>query len=405
MEWLLHEDALSELQELKRAGVVPNAEQLTAFEESQVDAQAAPRNLKVVGAEAEILVEGILTEKPRFFFFRDGTTYSDIRNALAIADADPGIKRVVLRVNSPGGNIDGLFDTVAALEQFSKPIRVVANKALSAAFALASAGGKIEAAGKSSQFGSVGIVASFRIFEDEVMVTNTDSAAKNPDPTTDEGKAIIRKHLDDINALFVEAIAKGRSRAGTQTTATGVKTGFGRGAILLAQEAKRAGMIDKVTGQQPVRSVIDDDDDSADFSAVDDNNRDADDGAGDETMDLNKLKTEHAALHDSIMEAGAKDGHQKSYDAGVDAERERVNAHLIMGEQSGDTKTAFEAIKEGTEMTPSLQATYMAAGMAKADTAARQQETDDAAAAAAGGTSPDTATRDLGDDIADALAS
>lgn len=413
MEWLIHQDVLREMQEYKRAGIIPTAEQIAAFEKKreEMEAQATPRNLTVVGAEAEILIEGPLTEKPRFFFFRDGTTYLDIRNALAIADSDPGVKRAVLRINSPGGTVEGLFDTIAAIEQFSKPVKVIASQAQSAAFALASAGGKIEAAGKASEFGSIGVAITFFIFDDEVTLTNTDSPEKRPNPTTEEGRASIVAHLDAINGLFVDAIASGRSRAGKQTNATAVKTNFGRGATLLAQEAKKAGMIDRITAQRPaLRSVTDDaeledhDNVSAESTAIDDTNTTAD-GGEDRTMDLIKLKAEHAALHASIVESAKADGVKEGVEAGVKKERDRVGAHLTYGAESGDKgmELALKAIEDGTEMTQTLVAKYMTAGRNAADVDARGGEGEDAAKATAGTATPEDDAQDLGDRVVAAM--
>lgn len=394
MEWLLHQDTLREMQETKRAGLVPTPEQIEAFtrRHDEEEANGTPRNLTVAGNVAEILVEGVLTERPRFMFFREGTPYSDIRSALAIADADPNIKSAVLRVNSPGGNVDGLFDTIAAIEQFSKPIKAIASKAQSAAFALATATGRVEAAGKASEFGSIGVAITFIIFDDEVTLTNTDSPEKRPDPTTDEGKASIVAHLDAINELFVEAIASGRTRAGRPTTKTEVKTGFGRGATLLAQAAKRAGMIDRIVGQRAaLRSVTlddhDDEDSSAGLSATD---TPADSGTETRPMDRNTLKTEHAELFATIVQEG------------VTEERDRVGAHLQFGSQAGaeGMKIALEAIGNGDAMTQTLQAKYMTAGMNKAATATHQLESDTAAKTVADVvTDPAPAAEDMGDKV------
>ena len=52
-----------------------------------------------------------------------------------------------------------------------------------------------------------------------------------------------------------------------------------------------------------------------------------------------------------------------------------------MGEASGDMKTAIAAAKDGSEMTATLQAQYMAAGMNRADRETHESEGAEAAAA------------------------
>lgn len=87
-------------------------------------------------------------------------------------------------------------------------------------------------------------------------------------------------------------------------------------------------------------------------------------------MDLLTLKTSHPDVYAAAMQNGAT------------LERERVAAHLIMGEASGDMKTAIAAAKDGIEMTASLNATYLAAGMNRNDSANRQGDDDIAGDAA-----------------------
>ncbi len=42
-----------------------------------------------------------------------GTTYGEIQDQLKIAAADPGVKGILLCVNSPGGETDNAFETAA----------------------------------------------------------------------------------------------------------------------------------------------------------------------------------------------------------------------------------------------------------------------------------------------------
>jgi ClpP class serine protease len=147
-------------------------------------------------------------------------------------------------IDSPGGQVDGLFETIAAIDAFKatgKPLKVRASNAQSAAYALAAAAGRIEATSPASSFGSIGVAAAFVVSDKVVSVTSTDAPNKRPDVATDAGRAIVREQLDAIHELFVGAIAKGRG-----TTAAAVNKEFGRGATVLAGEARRRGMIDAI---------------------------------------------------------------------------------------------------------------------------------------------------------------
>ena len=92
-------------------------------------------------------------------------------------------------------------------------------------------------------------------------------------------------------------------------------------------------------------------------------------------MDIEKLKADFPGLVATLLAEGRKEG--------VTAERARVSAHLTLGEASGDTKTAFAAIKDGAEMDVAFQATYLAAGMRKGSIEDRQTDDGEAAVALA----------------------
>jgi hypothetical protein len=151
------------------------------------------------------------------------------------------VREVLLSIDSPGGTVQGLFETLGELEAFGKPLRAVSSMACSAAYALAAMCGSIEARTGVSFFGSVGVAAAIFVDPAVVDVTNADSPDKRPDVTTDEGKAAVQKELDAIFAEFASAIARGRG-----TTVDAVKQEFGRGATVLAADAKARGMIDSV---------------------------------------------------------------------------------------------------------------------------------------------------------------
>lgn len=245
--WLLTDDALRELRAAMR--VTPSAEQLERFEARATREGSLP--LTVAGDVAQIDVVGVLTERPDFFaaFFGGGnTSYQSIRQALAAADADPAVREIQLQVSSPGGQVSGLFETLAALQGTRKPIRSRASLAASAAFALVAVAGPIEAVTPASAFGSIGVATSIYVDAGVVDIASTEAPKKRPDVTTPEGVAAVRAELDQIHELFANAIAKGRG-----TTSAAVNADFGRGGVLLAKQAKAAGMIDSIASQPRAR--------------------------------------------------------------------------------------------------------------------------------------------------------
>jgi ClpP class serine protease len=194
-----------------------------------------------------IAINGILTKHrdPLLAMFGGGNTaYADIIAAVASAQRDPAVSSIELDVASPGGSIEGLFDCLTALETSTKPVTLArCSMACSAAYALAATARKIEATNVAASFGSVGVAMSLYVDPDVVNIASTNAPNKRPDVTTAEGKASIRSFLDDVHALFVESVARGR-----KTTAARVNADFGRGGIVLARAAKSKGMIDALPG-------------------------------------------------------------------------------------------------------------------------------------------------------------
>ena len=116
---------------------VPSPEQTAAFT-ARAETLAGPsRLLSTAGNTASVAVHGVLTDKPSFMamlFGGGNTTYSEVRSAIAEADADSNITEIVLDIDSPGGTVAGLFPTLDAMAATKTPIRaVVSNMAASAA--------------------------------------------------------------------------------------------------------------------------------------------------------------------------------------------------------------------------------------------------------------------------------
>ena len=390
MFWLIHKDVLRQMQDQRRT-VELTADEQRAHEE-RVEARgrdSGPRSLRIASDVAEIRVEGVLTKHPDFWAWLLGlgnTTYSDLIEAIAVAKSDPAVKRVELYIDSPGGEASGLFDTFAALQDLraTKPVTVTAASAYSAAYGIAAVAGPIKATNAAAMFGSVGVATQAWLRDNIVSITNTESPDKRPDLSTEEGRAVVVRELDAIFDLFAEAIADGRTSAGANVSREDVADRFGRGASFVAGDAKKRGMIDSVA--KPVLRAVATT--AASAATKDHTNASANGGSGrNRKMDLNELRSQHPELYAEAVQVG------------VTQERDRVCAHLEMGEQSGDTKTAFGAIRDGSQMTQTLTAKYLVAGMNRSDQATRQTESDAAGAAADGAEAPPAPTADLGDQV------
>ncbi len=431
LRMLIRQDVAEKIGRLYKSGMVPTAAQREEFRASR-DARPrlsarlegsrdgganTPENYAVIGNVAHISVEGVLSEEPDFWawlFGEDGTTYADIRQAFALAGADPAVHSVLMRVSSPGGYVDGIFETLAAVETFAKPILVNAAHASSGAYALAAMAGKIHATSIAAEFGSIGVASSFYLDPSKLDITSTEAPNKRPDLTTEEGRAVIRAELDAVHELFVDAIARGRKNAtGESFTVAKVNAEFGRGSVLLADEAFARGMVDKLA-KKPKRgsAVLEGDDEEPPaappkLTVVSDDgkteNSPRETGPARKTIIMTKeeLKAQHPALYAEVFDAGKLVGVSE----GTTEERKRVCAHLKMAESTGAKKVAIDAINSGASLfDQTVQADYLSAAVNRSNVAARQADSDEAEAAL-GGAKPAAAEggKDLGDNVADLM--
>jgi ClpP class serine protease len=365
--WLLESSIKRAIENAESQGFTPSADQEAQFNASlPAGAVDTSRVMAVAGGKAQIDVRGVLTKTPSIMariFGGGNTTYTEIEAALKAADADDSISEIIMAVDSPGGSVDGLFELIAAMQAVTTPIKAEATKAASAAYALVSQADTITATGPAAQFGSIGIVVDAYVSENRVSITSSKAPKKRPDLSTEEGRAVIREELDALHDLFVESIAEGRG-----VSADNINAKFGEGATLLAGEALKRGMIDSITTKQAT-------------AKTGGNQQEA------KSMDLQTLK----AQHPDVYAAAAQEGQ--------DQERDRVGAHLTMGKASGDMETAISAVEDGSTMTATLQAKYMAAGMNRADVQARQDDDAEAGAADGANASDADAEAAAGDNI------
>lgn len=345
--WFLDESIAQQIDKARASGM-----QFTADERAELVARSSEfGKVKITGNTAIIPIEGVLTEKFDLiaaFFGGGNTTYLDVARSLKEADASDDVKEIVLAVNSGGGNVNGMFAAMDAIKGTQKPTTaIVRNVAASAAFGLASQADKVVASNRGTQLGSVGVAYDTVVFDGdikEVSITSTEAPDKRPNLLTEDGQAVIRDQLDDIHSLFAGAIADGRD-----TTVKDVNKNYGRGAIVLAEDALKRGMIDSigVDNDKPKQTA-----NGGKTAEV-------------RSMDLTQLKTEHPAVYAAAVEVGKTE------------ERERVCAHLTMGEAAEALEIAHAAIKDGAEMTASLTADYNAAILKRSAIASREADNQD----------------------------
>jgi len=336
------------------------------------DSETGPDIYSSKGGKATVSITGSLQKSTSFWSWLYGwATYDDIISSIALAEADVDVSEIVLAIDSPGGSVFGLDGVVEAVKTAKKPVSAVVDDiAASAAYWIASQADKIEALNRTSMVGSIGVATSFYVSDNVVDVASSEAPNKRPDVTTDQGVKVVQRELDAIHEIFASDVAEGRG-----TTVKNVNANFGKGGIVLASEAINTGMLDGFYGSTSGTGNI--------IPAAS-----AEQPIGGNLMDMATLKAKHSDVYAEVMALG------------VNQERDRVTAHLIMAEASGAFGIATEAIKDGSELTSLLSAKYQAEQMKKQavnDRVADDKEADP-------GTPDASATpADEGDQVANAV--
>jgi signal peptide peptidase SppA len=182
-----------------------------------------------------------------------GTSTERVGDSLKKAVADPSVASVVLNIDSPGGNVNGVQALAAEIYKArgQKPIVAQVNSmAASAAYWLASAASEIVI----TPGGLVGSIGVYQLHQD---VSKAAAAAglkftfisagkykvegNSYEPLTDDASKASQALVDSYYGNFTSDVARGRGVPVDQ-----VRNGFGQGRVVKDNDAVKAKMADRV---------------------------------------------------------------------------------------------------------------------------------------------------------------
>jgi ClpP class serine protease len=230
---------------------IPDLEQLEARDRSTEDVLSVGTDgnatIQITGPLSMNGPSGILK-----FLGIGGTSYRSIIQAANEAAEDDDIETVRLIVNSPGGDIAGVDETWSALMALSEKKKVIAENhgiIASAAYWLASAADEIVAMSPTSQTGAIGVIITQMDSEKKVKVVSSNAPNKATDANTKAGRQVIQERADALERIFISRVAEGRG-----VSEETVRTKFGRGGVLVAEDPDKTkpdaisvGLIDSLT--------------------------------------------------------------------------------------------------------------------------------------------------------------
>ncbi|MEJ2375963.1 MAG: S49 family peptidase, partial [Pseudolabrys sp.] len=245
-----------------------------------VGREADPAPLTSVTPEqiAVVSVVGTLVSRSGYLDAASGLqAYGDIADAIAAAMDDASVRGVILDIDSPGGEVGGLFDLIEQIQAIKsaggKPLWAVASEsALSAAYAIASTADRLYVT-RTGEVGSIGVVA---VHVDEsgadaqagfawtfVFAGEHKVDGNAHEPLSQRARATIQADIDRLYSEFCGLVAANRGL--TAETVWGTNAAIYRGELAIrAGLADRLGTIDvavadmaaELDGTAPARALI-----------------------------------------------------------------------------------------------------------------------------------------------------
>jgi signal peptide peptidase SppA len=305
------------------------------------------RPYTVVDGILQVPVMGVLLNRFPYQFGRWATGYDYIERAVMRGMEDPMVRGIALVIDSPGGEVAGCFELVDKLYDWraEKPLwAFAADHAYSAAFAIASAAGRV-AVTRSGGTGSVGVVTAhvdFSGYLDNAGIKVTFIFAGQHKVDGNPYEALpkdvrdrIQARIDKIYGVFTETVARNRDMEQDAVRETEALT-------YDAEDSIAVGFADVVGALEDEMLAFHDylENPEGEYMALKPTQTPAADAA--EGIDQ--------ATHDAAVSSARAEGVTEGQATGAKAERDRINAILGSEEGKARPKAALSAALK-TDMT------------------------------------------------------
>ena len=189
---------------------------------------------------AVVSISGTLVRRTQGLQAESGlTSYEAIEEEVLDAATDPGVRGILLDIDSPGGEAAGLPDLMDALRQAGelKPMWAVANdEAFSAAYGIATTAERIYLS-RTGGVGSVGVIAvhldhsqaDARAGLDYTIFRGGEYKAEHNslEPLTDHARQTLQGEVDRLHGMFAQMVAENRGLSTDTVMATQAGLSFG----------------------------------------------------------------------------------------------------------------------------------------------------------------------------------
>ena len=217
------------------------------------DLENKPQGLTIIDGVAIVPIQGVIAKKMNLFHkISGGASTQLIERDFLQALNDTNVDHIILDIDSPGGNVDGietLANTIKAARGVKPITAFIDGLGASAAFWIASAADRIIVSEKTAFVGSIGV---FQVHVDESQAHELQGQKQTviragkfkafPDssePLTEEGQGILQAEVNQIFKIFVETVAENRGIS--------IESVLGlESRILIAEDAIKFNLIDGI---------------------------------------------------------------------------------------------------------------------------------------------------------------
>lgn len=188
------------------------------------------------------------------FFDFYGISTNNILDALKKAEEDPGIKGIVLEINSPGGTVVASEEIANAVNKIKKPVVAwIREEGASGAYWIASSADYI-IADPLSITGSIGVIGSYLEFADllekygvkyQQLTSGEFKDTGSPfKKLSEKENELLQSKINKIHEFFIEEVSKNRNMSKPKISE------IANGAFYLGIEAKELGLVDELGGKE-----------------------------------------------------------------------------------------------------------------------------------------------------------
>lgn len=210
---------------------------------------------------AVIPITGSIFKRGGFFMRACGSAGTEqIAQLILSAENDDSIRGIILKIDSPGGTVDGTQNLENVIKNTTKPVvALVDDLCASAAYWFASAADQIYAMNQTDQIGSIGVLCKhvdksgwYDANGEKITLIAADASTQKitaPDhlPLSKEDAGKLKKMLNETNNIFMSSVQSNRPQ---------IKPESLNGELFIADQALAMGLIDGFGGMEEAQNFI-----------------------------------------------------------------------------------------------------------------------------------------------------